>query len=77
MRPTGGLPQLGVAGSERTAAARSSFALPQSSIREVPDRGKWNGPATTLRRDHGTHSTTLRKRGKRAKLVSCHECRGT
>ena len=77
--PMGGLPQLGVAWFVRRGRAvtiRSSFALPQPSTREIPDRRKGEGPATTPLRDYGTQSTTLRKRGKVAKLVLCHQCRG-
>ena len=61
---------------ERAVAARSSFAFPQSSTRKMSDRCKGEGPATTLIRDHGTQSTTLRKESGKAKLVSCHDCRG-
>ena len=61
---------------ERAVAARSSFALPQSPTREMPDRRKGERPETTLLRDHGMQSTTMRER-KVTKLVSCQECRGT
>ena len=60
---------------ERAVAARSSFAIPRSSTREMPNRRKGEGPATSLIRHHGTQSTTLRKRTTVEKLVSCHECR--
>ena len=62
---------------ERAVAARSSFAIPRSSTRETPNKRKGEGPATSLIRHHWTQSTTLRKRAKVAKLISCHECRGT
>ena len=45
---------------ERAVAARPSFALPQSSTREMPDRREGEETATTLLRDHGTQSTTVR-----------------
>ena len=62
---------------DKAVAARSSFALPESSTREMHNRREVEGPATTVILDHGTRSTALRKRAKVAKLVSCHECRGT
>ena len=61
---------------ERAAATGSSLALSQSPTREMPDTRKAEGTATTPIRDHGTQSTTLRKR-KVGKLFSCHECTGT
>ena len=59
---------------ERAFAARSGIALPQSSTRGMPESRGGDGPATTIIRDHGTQSMTLRE--KVARLISCHECRG-
>ena len=67
--PMGGLLQLGVA-DQTPEGCRSTIELRFTTILDegMPDRRKGEQPETTLLRDHGMQSRTLRKESKSSKV---------